>query len=392
MFKQVFQSLSIMVAPGTVAPPLLLLFVIFMALDTLFSLPDMISSGPTPSKARERVKAGLGLGGGEEEDESEEFWDEETEIIEDFTQIEDDLAGIESAEYDLESEFQAYKEYISSVNALRKDIAHAIQKTSFDTLEQKDRFVKGVIKPAVESIEDLHEQYEDTNPVHTVYDALLDAVDERVSDADDAASDLRNEFQDEIDTLQEAIEDVKEDEANLDTDSLGETDREKITRTEALKIINTNEKEISQLHTTDQKLDLIEEDIDEVESLNEQIKQYKGNLDDYISNVKRELGKYSTALRNAKKGGEEEKEAFDETLSEIIASFYGENPSRIDQAASWVKSIVTDVESNKPPLLREWDKMLTLFDDLQAEHQDLVERVETVEDELRRAEQEHHKA
>jgi hypothetical protein len=89
---------------------------------------------------------------------------------------------------------------------------------------------------------------------------------------------------------------------------------------------------------------------------------------------------------------EEEKEAFDETLSEIIASFYGENPSRIDQAASWVKSIVTDVESNKPPLLREWDKMLTLFDDLQAEHQDLVERVETVEDELRRAEQEHHKA
>lgn len=381
-----------MVAPGTVAPPLLLLFVIFMALDTLFSLPDMISSGPTPSKARERVKAGLGLGGGEEEDESEEFWDEETEIIEDFTQIEDDLAGIESAEYDLESEFQAYKEYISSVNALRKDIAHAIQKTSFDTLEQKDRFVKGVIKPAVESIEDLHEQYEDTNPVHTVYDALLDAVDERVSDADDAASDLRNEFQDEIDTLQEAIEDVKEDEANLDTDSLGETDREKITRTEALKIINTNEKEISQLHTTDQKLDLIEEDIDEVESLNEQIKQYKGNLDDYISNVKRELGKYSTALRNAKKGGEEEKEAFDETLSEIIASFYGENPSRIDQAASWVKSIVTDVESNKPPLLREWDKMLTLFDDLQAEHQDLVERVETVEDELRRAEQEHHKA
>ena len=371
---------------------LLLVAVAFMVLDTMFALSDIVSSETSPSKARQRVKAGLNMGGGEEKAEADEFWQEEQEIIEDFTNVEEDLSDVESAKYDLEKEFEAYKEYISQVNQLRSDLAHVINHTDFNSLEERDRFVKRVVKPAVESIESLNDKFESSNPVHNVYDALLNAIQDRVEDANTKVDDLRGAFQDEIETLQEALRNVDEDKNKLDADDLEEIEREDVTQHEARNIINTNQTELSQLNKTDQKLDRIAEELDDLSNQNQSITELESDIDEYIKGVRKELGDYSSALRKAKSGDVEEKEAFEKTLGRIIASFYGEDPSTMDQLKEWTKNLVTDVDDNKPPLLQKWDEMINVFDELQTEHQDLVERVEEVEDELEREEEEHHTA
>ncbi len=375
-----------------VAQGLVIVAVAFMVLDTMFALSDVVSADSSPSKARERVKAGLNMGRGEEKSEADKFWREEQEIIEDFTKVEEDLSGIESAKYDLESEFEAYKSYMSQVNQLRSDIAHVIDHTDFDSLEERDRFVKRVVKPSVESIEDLHERFETSNPVHNVYDALLNAIEDRVEDANKQVDSLRDEFQDEIDTLQEALQNIDEDRDKLDSDDIEELEREDVTQHQARDIIDTNQTEISQLNTTDEKLDRIEEELDDLSNQNQSIKELDEDISEHVKPVRKELGEYSSALRKAKSGDVEDKEAFGKTLDRIIASFYGEDPSMMDQLKEWTKNLVTDVDDNKPPLLQKWDEMISVFDELQTEHQDLVERINEVEDELEREEEEHHKA